>query len=208
MAESYRARDPIHDTTLVYRALIAAMSRPGTVADVGWAAEGPLADPGDNVALALAETLLDAEVRYGITAGGALDDAIAGRTSSRPAAPERADYLFVRGDGEDAATLAALAAVKRGTLQQPEDGTTVLVRVEAIAEAPPSRADWVLRGPGIASAAGCAVQGLSSAIVAERARWNAEYPLGVDMILYAASGALAAWPRTTIIEEGRSIWAM
>jgi alpha-D-ribose 1-methylphosphonate 5-triphosphate synthase subunit PhnH len=60
---------------------------------------------------------------------------------------------------------------------------------------------WTLTGPGIQDACTLSVQGLSKAWIVERAKLNAEYPLGIDMVLFTESGQLTALPRTTMMRE-------
>jgi len=56
-----------------------------------------------------------------------------------------------------------------------------------------------LTGPGIAAQAGLSPSGLAPAWLDARARWCADFPMGVDLVL-ADQTRLAVLPRTTKIK--------
>ncbi|TDG00562.1 phosphonate C-P lyase system protein PhnH [Paenibacillus piri] len=63
---------------------------------------------------------------------------------------------------------------------------------------------WLLQGPGIRGSRRLTIGGMSQVWFDERAKANAEYPMGIDMILFTADGQLAALPRTTLIRKERA----
>lgn len=86
-----------------------------------------------------------------------------------------------------------------GTLSEPEQGATLIVRVASLADS----ADFplILRGPGIDGQQSLAVRGLNEDWITARARWNRNFPMGVDLILVDDTQVVAL-PRTTQITGG------
>lgn len=85
----------------------------------------------------------------------------------------------------------------RGTLEQPDLGTTLVIRVARLGAGDPLR----LSGPGVPGERDLAVTGLNSDWLDARARWCADFPLGCDLVLADATGAVVL-PRTTRITKG------
>ncbi len=91
-----------------------------------------------------------------------------------------------------------------GTLESPEQGATILLRVEILGQGPL----WQLNGPGIDGRVSLAVTGLHAQWIAQRSDWNADFPLGADIILFD-DHRFAAMPRTTgMALQEKSPWAM
>lgn len=195
--------DAVHDTQHIYRALLEAMAFPGTVQDIG-----PVIQKLDDslafnrTAAGIALTLLDAEVSHAVQMAEAtlLPDYIRRMTFS-PAAPMNdADYVFADGDMDAEAIARIMESVKRGTHEAPDFSATLLLEVRGFVEEQDGRR-LVLSGPGIAIETECRVSGLTTEWLMEREKANAEYPVGVDLILYTGEGHLVALPRTTNIKE-------
>ncbi len=81
-----------------------------------------------------------------------------------------------------------------GSLESPERGASVILRVACLGEG----STLHLAGPGIDGAAQLQVRGLDAGWLAARTNWNAGFPLGIDLILVDDQRA-AALPRTTRI---------
>lgn len=111
------------------------------------------------------------------------------KLEARRATPEAA--AFVIADG----TRAPDFAPRLGTLESPEQGTTLILAVVAVGEGP----RLYLSGPGIPGRTELAVSGLHPGWVEARAEWVAFFPLGVDLIVCDGL-RFAALPRTTHIE--------
>lgn len=163
-----------------FRALVSALSHPGTVVPV---------PPGDYGALgAVAQALLDLETSY-----CASDPELArwlSMTGARAAAVERAAYLFYpRLDGAD---LAELARAPVGSYMFPDTGATLVLGCTL-----GSGAQLTLRGPGIAATTTLQVADLPSGFWQLRAD-AIRYPLGWDVVLCAAD-TIVGLPRTTQI---------
>lgn len=105
------------------------------------------------------------------------------------AAPEQAGFLLA--DGAKAPEFIP----RLGTLEAPEGGATFVIVVESLTDGAP----LLLTGPGIKDKALLAPRGLEPAWLDARARWCADFPLGVDMVL-ADPARVAVLPRTTRIK--------
>jgi alpha-D-ribose 1-methylphosphonate 5-triphosphate synthase subunit PhnH len=205
------AFDLTHDTVSIYRILLNAMSKPGTVGNIRSLADKlQLPQSEDRVGLAIALTLLDGTTRFSVhmQAGKQFEDAVRRQTFCQLTDSVHAEYVFIDGDFNEADLHEIFMHIHGGTLLQPELGATVLARVDEVSAAAIDNAAWLATGPGIRSKAGFNVSGFSHAWFIERAHLNVEYPIGIDLILYDKYGNILAIPRTTKVEEGKEAWAM
>lgn len=162
-----------------FRNLLEAFSYPGRVVDLG-------ATPDDTLIRLLA-TLVDA----GVTLADPLNQVSADdrrRLDVQLVLPDRARFVISQG------AHAPDYQPELGTLESPEQGATVIVRVESLGEG----GRLGLTGPGIGGESTLYVVGVDPSWWIQRSRWNASFPMGVDLILLA-SHRLAALPRTTRI---------
>lgn len=201
--------DSVHDTQRIYRALLNAVARPGTIQDIG-AAIGKLdlSLEFNRTAAAISLTLLDGEVGHAVrmSASQPLSDYIRRMTFS-PAMPlNRADYVFADGDSDAAAIAGLIEPLRRGTHEAPDLGATLFLNVKELGSRAACERRWTLSGPGIAAETDCCITGLADGWLAEREKANAEYPLGIDLFLYTEQGLLVALPRTTNIREVERPW--
>ncbi|NBD23671.1 phosphonate C-P lyase system protein PhnH [Paenibacillus glycinis] len=198
--------DPVHDTQLFYRELLGAFAEPGKVKTAGRLTAGAESlEPDERMVAVIALTLLDSEVRFAAELAGQerLTPYIRMHTFARPVPPAEAEYVFA--DGRETPPAWA-EALNTGTLLEPEHGATLFLRVDDLSEgaaeepAGAGEARIALSGPGIPGERAMTVAGLAKEWLACRRQWNVEYPLGVDVVLFTASGKLAALPRTTRAE--------
>jgi alpha-D-ribose 1-methylphosphonate 5-triphosphate synthase subunit PhnH len=182
--------DPVHDTQAVFRTLLDALSRPGTVgvienvlpevratrADLAaFAALLALCDYATPVWLAQPDTALGSSLRF--HTGAPLVDE-----------PAQAAFAYLH----DAGTLPPLQSFALGAAESPEQSVTLLIGVEALTGGAPI----VLSGPGIQHTATIAPVGLPERFWRERAALAPLFPCGVDC--YLVCGArLIGLPRTT-----------
>lgn len=165
----------------VFRQLMNAFAYPGRIEPLcpGADAQGALTR--------ILATLLDGEVSL-----ADLDAQVSplgwARLEVRRDVPERSNFVLARGDR------APDFQPRLGTLESPEGGATVLVRVGALGRGGELR----LSGPGIRGERRMAVTGLDPAWIEARSQWNGAFPMGVDLIL-VDDRQLAALPRTTRI---------
>jgi len=188
--------DAVHDTQRVFRALLKAVSFPGSLGSLAREAAGIDAWASVNRALvAVALTLLDAETSFCVWPRNAEAETrlLSQLTYGRPAAPQDALYHFVL---RTANAAEALRGASVGTLVEPHLGATVVMEADELTH----QGAWTLRGPGINGTASLGVRGLPPEIAAVRAERCAEYPLGIDLFLIDRSGRLAALPRTTRVQ--------
>ncbi|RKT21194.1 alpha-D-ribose 1-methylphosphonate 5-triphosphate synthase subunit PhnH [Paraburkholderia sp. RAU2J] len=180
--------DPVHDTQAVFRTLLDALSRPGTIGEVGnvlpdvrtaraaFAALLALCDYATPVWLAQPDTALGSALRF--HTGAPLVDE-----------PGAAAFAYVH----DASALPPIESFTLGTAESPEQAVTLLIRVEALTGGVPV----VLSGPGILDTETISPVGLPEHFWRERAALAPLFPCGVDC--YLVSGArLIGLPRTTL----------
>jgi len=181
------------------------MAFPGTVQDIG-----PVIQKLDDslafnrTAAGIALTLLDAEVSHAVQMAEAalLPDYIRRMTFSPVVPMNDADYVFADGDMDAEAIAQIIQSVKCGTHEGPDASATLLLKVTGFAEEQgTNERRLALSGPGIAVETECRVFGLSTEWLTEREKANAEYPVGIDLILYNSEGHLVALPRTTNLKE-------
>lgn len=181
--------DPVHDAQGCFRAVLEAMSRPGTVASVPVSAGGPPALSAAAAAVAL--TLLDADTAV------FLDPAF---EAARGWIAFHCGTPFVGVEGAAfgiAAGLPEMGAFAAGTDDEPQAGATLIVELPALRGGPGLR----LSGPGVDGSAVAGPAGLPGDFVA---RWGANhrlFPRGVDLILCSGAEVMAL-PRSTRVEVG------
>ena len=180
--------DPVTDAQHCFRAVLEAMSRPGTVLQTG--VEQP--PPGlSRASAAMLLSLVDHETQLWLDpAGEAAWDWIAFHCGA-PRATEIAGAQFAM-----ALSLPDLSGLNPGTHEMPETSTTVIAEVASLSAGHRYR----LSGPGLRVPKVIAVDGLPSDFVESWRRNHALYPCGVDLIL-CAGDMVTALPRSVAIEE-------
>lgn len=188
--------DPVFQSQAAFRALLAALSEPGTLQSV--AAE--IAPP-EGLATATATALLTlADYETPVWLPEALRNGPAGAWLRFHCAtalvddPSEAAFAVIDGAADEP----RLSAFNLGTDQFPDRSTTVIVQVAALENGPA----LTLTGPGILGSRNIAPQGLRSGFIDELRENGALYPLGVDVLLAHGEG-LIGLPRSTQIEEAR-----
>jgi alpha-D-ribose 1-methylphosphonate 5-triphosphate synthase subunit PhnH len=179
---------PTHQA--IFRRLLDATARPGTIADLH------LLLGGAEACLGVLATLCDHSQRLADPTGR-LGEVERRFLRAQPSAPEAAGYILADG-GVDPGPLAPCL----GTLEAPELGATIVLRVECLSQGAP----LTLSGPGIAGTRELAVVGLHPGWLAARERWCAHFPRGCDLVL-ADAERVTVVPRTTLIAKGES-WPM
>ncbi len=182
--------DPTRESQAVFRAIMNATARPGTIADFSAAPTPP--EGLNRAAGAAALTLIDQDTPLW------LDPTLCGRavetwlrfhcTCPLVDAPAEAAFALI-GDLE---AMPDLGAFNQGDAKYPDRAATLIVMVPALDGGPILE----LRGPGIADVAHCAVQGLAPTFWSARAELVAHFQYGIDLML-CAGDALMALPRTT-----------
>ena len=170
----------------VFRALLDAFSYPGRIS--------ACADDGAPAWLAVLSALVDGEVSVA-DPQQLLSAELWPKLEARRAAPETANFTLL--DGGKAPELFP----SLGTLEAPETGATLLIRVAALHRDDAGELRLQLRGPGIQQKLSIGVEGLHADWIVSRNEWVSSFPLGVEVVLCDAHHFVAL-PRTTQIELG------
>jgi alpha-D-ribose 1-methylphosphonate 5-triphosphate synthase subunit PhnH len=175
-----------------FRALLNAMSHPGSVYELEVRDVSPL--------VAIAEALVDHEVTFAVQTAEAPDlaETILRQTGSRIAPVAYAKYVFC-----DGASLEAVAReVTDGSWEYPDAGATVVCRVRGFDQVAGAPMKMVASGPGIRGETELSVDGIAKEAVDALQERNAARPMGIDLVLVAPDGKVAAFTRYTRLEEG------
>ncbi|MCF4127699.1 phosphonate C-P lyase system protein PhnH [Methylobacterium sp. SyP6R] len=187
--------DPVHDAQGVFRAVMDALARPGTIQPLATDLTPPAPLTPDLAAIALA--LGDADAPLWLDAGLARNPAVAEFLRFHTGAPitrDPAEAAFAL--IADAAACPDFASFAQGTPAYPDRSATLVLAVTDL-----SNDGWRLDGPGIRGSARLSASPLPADILPRLARNHAGFPQGVDLIL-AAPGLVAALPRSTRVQEG------
>ena len=182
--------DPVHDTQAVFRTLLDALSRPGTVGVVETGLPEMRATRAEFAAFAALLTLCDYATPVWLAqADTALGSALRFHTSAPLVdEPGEAAFAYIH----DAGAIPALESFALGEAESPEHSVTLLIRVEALTGGTPV----VLSGPGIQHTTTIAPVGLPEHFWRERAALAPLFPCGIDCYLVCGS-TLIGLPRTT-----------
>ncbi|MBB3949103.1 phosphonate C-P lyase system protein PhnH [Aureimonas jatrophae] len=184
--------DPVHDAQRVFRAVMDAFARPGTIADLGPVVTVP--EGIEPAAAALLATLADADAAVYLEERDEATAAWIAFQTDAPVVSDPADAVFaLLARGSDPAVRAALPI---GTDTYPDRSATLIVTVAALEGGAPLR----LEGPGIQTSRAVAPLGLPEGFLAARRANAALFPRGHDHVLVAGTRLLAL-PRTTRITE-------
>ena len=186
--------NPVFDAQSVFRAVMDAMARPGTVQPVAMLAKPPA--PLSPIAAAVALTLCDNDTPLWLDASLQASPAAKswlGFHTGAPLAgtPSDAHFALVSKPAE----LIALENFAQGTQEYPDRSTTLILQLDSLA----SGADLLLEGPGIEKMAMAAPTPLPRHFVEQWKQNRSRFPRGVDVILAAPEG-VACLPRTTRIK--------
>lgn len=171
---------------LSFRVILQAMSHPGKVY--------PLPDfPGSApVAVELLGCLMDNETSFAVLGDPDLESALALHIGSRAVSPEMADFILVAlGSGCE-----KMADLRRGSLEYPDSGATIVYLVAALSE---ENGNIALTGPGIDGTVSLSIDGISLKEVVRLKEMNNDFPLGVDAVFLDARGRICCIPRSSRI---------
>lgn len=185
---------PVQDSQAVFRSVMMAMARPGTIRSMAAAVSPPGAMAPAAAALALA--LCDFETPVWLDPTLAADPEIPAFLRFHTGAPlvdapASAHFAFLARDGE----IPAFDTFALGTADYPDRSTTLVIEVESLAE----DSGWRLTGPGIAGEARLSASPLPVDFVARLADNRGLFPRGVD-IVFVCGERLSALPRSTFVE--------
>jgi len=182
--------DPTRDSQAVFRRVMDAVARPGTIHDLSFAPPPP---PGlGRAAAAMALTLFDFETRVwldGELRGGAAADWLRFHCACPLTdAPGEAAFAIV----VDAADCPPLSSFHPGDAKYPDRSTTLIVQAPALVGGRCA----TLEGPGIKERSAIAPAGLPASFWEQVQANHARFQFGVDVI-FAAGDLIAGLPRST-----------
>lgn len=188
--------DPVLGAQSIFRAVMDALARPGTVHPL----IGDIAPPQPLTRglAAIALTLCDHDTRVWLDTTLMESAAVTAWLRFHTGAvlttdPGEADFALV--SGVDA--MPALVRFALGSDEYPDQSTTIVLAVDDFADGP----SLTLRGPGIKSAITAKVRGLAANFVPDWEMSHSLFPRGVDLLLVTANSVLGL-PRTTRISLG------
>ncbi|WP_319410555.1 phosphonate C-P lyase system protein PhnH [uncultured Cohaesibacter sp.] len=185
--------NPVFQSQKIFRAVMNAMARPGTIHALAVDAQPPA--PMMPLTAGLLATLADADTPLWLgeqmSASKALTDWLTFHVGA-PFAAEPLDAAFAILPG-DAGRL-ALDIFSKGVQDYPDRSATLIIEVESLSH----KADWFLSGPGIRHHQAFSVSGLSPLFLSQWQENQKLFPRGVDVI-FVEEGAIACMPRTTAI---------
>ncbi len=169
-----------------FRTLLQGMSHPGKIY--------PLTNlsGAKSAAVMLLGCLMDHEVRFTVIDDPELESVLAHDTGGLRSAPEDADCVIVC----NGTTGGRLACFRRGSLEYPDTGATVLYLVAELKE---ESGGVTLSGPGVAGTAMLRISGLHPDELQLLKSVNSEFPQGVDAIFLDRGGRIACIPRSSRI---------
>lgn len=183
------AWDETHDSRETFLALLQAQCAPGqTVGPIP--TTGRYAEPELETAAALLLALLDPSTSLAIEGQPNQNfDWLYVATGAPVASVAEADFVLSTHD-----LAGVIAAAKRGTPEQPEQGATVIF---AGPDTVAAKVTATISGPGIEQPRKMAVP-MSDAAIEARAVANVAYPMGIDIVI-TRGDQLLAFPRSTQI---------
>jgi alpha-D-ribose 1-methylphosphonate 5-triphosphate synthase subunit PhnH len=181
--------NPVLDAQSVFRVLMDAMARPGSIARMDTDASPPA--PLESAAGAVACALIDADTAYWLDSlldGEALRSWLAFHTGARPAAsmPEAAFALVA-----NPSSMPPFERFAQGSQEYPDRSATLVLQLEGLEGGTP----LTFRGPGIKDRVTIAPRGLPVDFATQWQANRKRFPCGVDLIL-TAGDAFVCLPRS------------
>ena len=200
--------DVVHDIQTVYRKLVTATSRPGTLVVLDREARTLDVEMEClSSTILLARTVLDPEVSFKVIskAEEAVSRMINQLTYSKPVDLPEADFIFILHDASEEQMKEALNKAKVGNLLNPHESAMIILEVPDVTKGD----SMILSGPGIQDESFLSLPNVSAWLAARNEK-NMEFPLGIDMYFVDQQDRLIALPRTTQIREngGEISWDM
>lgn len=186
--------DTVFNAQEHFRLLLDSMARPGKINTFGEIAILPPDGLNESAALT-GFALLNPDVTYYIAedTDGVIGTYLQINTGAQQAEISSADYIFLSGEyfSEE------LFGARVGIPTYPEDSATLVISVEQISEEPIEGGITItLKGPGVNGEAVAYVSGLGIELLEFVKEQNAEYPLGIDLIIAGKQNDILCIPRS------------
>lgn len=181
---------PVRDTQLVFRAVMDAMARPGSVHHLAELAAPPA--PLTAMAGAVIATLADADTSVWLDPAMAKSETVADWIvfhTGAPITPHQSEAAFALIAAPQ--TMSSLNGFALGSQDYPDRSTTLILQVRTLTDGP--RLEF--EGPGINGRISIGPDPMPQHFAAQWRANRAVFPRGVDLILAAPDG-LAALPRS------------
>ena len=183
--------DPVHSSQSVFRSVMNALARPGSIHTVSPVANAPSRFMPATAAVTL--SLFDHDTPIWIDDHFTADPAVSEWLRFQSDAPlvvdaSRASFALIH----SGAVLPDFDTFALGTPEYPDRSTTLVVQVDTLTAGP----ELTLRGPGINGTASLHAGALPSDFVARMQANRALFPRGVDLLLTCGT-ELVALPRST-----------
>ncbi|MCL2428542.1 MAG: phosphonate C-P lyase system protein PhnH [Alphaproteobacteria bacterium] len=182
--------DPVTGAQATFRAVLDAMARPGRICEAGTDLAPPA--PLGRAAAAALLALVDHDTPLFIAADYARAREWIAFHSGAPIVADLGDCAFAI-----ARAMPDLSLIPVGSYAAPEQSATLILDIASLCRGTRYR----LSGPGLRSPTMFAADGLPERFIELWSDNRRQFPCGVDLIL-CADGALAALPRSVIIEHG------
>ena len=191
----------LHRDQRVFRSVLDAFARPGTVHAIEPAAENPARPAGlDRMVEQATRLFVDQAVRFCVVdaESDAMSAYFASETNAHRSTLVMANFVVVPARADAEAEREAVAGAFGGTLMSPERGATVIVGCSCISEAPGDGLSEVkATGPGVRDVNRFYVD--RAAWARARAERGDEFPCGIEILLVDVEGNAVAVPRSTCI---------
>lgn len=186
--------DAVFNAQTVFRAVMGAMARPGTIGSALPQVAPP--SPLGAAAGALLLTLCDHDTPVWLSTALS-KSALPGWISFHTGAPLTSEKTEAKFAFVDAGTIVpSLAQFALGSQEYPDRSTTLIVEVQSLIGGPVLQ----LSGPGIRDTSAIAPKGLAETFLRQWMDNRALFPRGVDLVL-ASGREFLALPRTTQISQ-------
>ncbi|MFZ4453056.1 phosphonate C-P lyase system protein PhnH [Salibacterium aidingense] len=194
------AFDLVHDSQLIYREMLEAVSRPGTISNIKTVLTKLPDSPVNPGLIGMALTILDGETSFAVVPESSkLSSYIQQKTGSRVETLDQADYILMYDLSLVPSFSEVIETIKKGTLIDPHDSATLLIQVKSFSAT--NGAPYILSGPGIASEYQVPIEGLPENWEKTRQRAIKEFPLGIDFFFVSQAAEILSIPRTTRIRK-------
>lgn len=189
--------DQVFDVQKAFRKVMNAFAYPGTIYSLKDEAQGFEQHWACyDATRILMYMLLDADTSFAIDTKQEELSAQFTHMTYCPLQPkELAQYVFVTRE-HDASMKEIIEAAKTGTLENPQLGATLIIEVEALSE----QGNYCLSGPGLKANCYKGIECRDEWLIYRNDK-NAEFPLGIDIILVDQMQQVMALPRTTRVER-------